>query len=61
LTREKWTTLLRASGMTDTDMLQWHVEFERLFPDDHQVFLESLGITPEDIDAIRAFSQMKKS
>ncbi len=61
LTREKWTTLLKASGMTDTDMLQWHVEFERLFPDDHQVFLESLGITPEDIDAIRTFSQTKKS
>ena len=43
LTREKWTTLLRASGMTDTDMLQWHVEFERLFPDDHRLFLESLA------------------
>ena len=59
LTREKWTTLLRASGMTDTDMLQWHVEFERLFPDDHQLFLESLGITPEDIEAIRTFSQTR--
>jgi len=57
LTREKWTTLLRASGMTDEDMLQWHVEFERLFPDDHHAFLESLGITSKDIDAIRTFSQ----
>lgn len=57
LNREKWTTLLRASGMTDQDMLQWHMEFERLFPDDHQAFLESLGIPRDDIKAIRALSQ----
>jgi len=57
MNREKWTALLRASGMTDGDMLQWHAEFERLFPDDHQAFLESLGIPPEDIDAIRIFSR----
>lgn len=57
LNREKWTTLLRASGMTDQDMLQWHIEFERLFPDDHQTFLEALGIPRTDISAIRAFSR----
>ena len=57
LNREKWTTLLKASGMTDQDMLQWHMEFERLFPDDHQGFLESLGIPRDDIKAIRALSQ----
>ena len=56
LNREKWTTLLRASGMTDQDMLQWHMEFERLFPDDHQAFLESLGIPHKDIKAIRTLS-----
>jgi DNA-binding transcriptional MerR regulator len=61
LTREKWTTLLQASGMTDADMLQWHAEFERLFPDDHQSFLESIGIPSEDIAAIRAFSRPEKS
>jgi DNA-binding transcriptional MerR regulator len=57
LNREKWTTLLKASGMTDQDMRQWHMEFERLFPDDHQRFLESLGIPRDDIKAIRALSQ----
>ena len=61
LTREKWTLLLRTSGMTEADMLQWHVEFERLFPDGHQLFLESLGIAPDEIDAIRTFSQTRKS
>jgi hypothetical protein len=43
--------------MTDQDMRQWHMEFERLFPDDHQGFLESLGIPRDDIKAIRALSQ----
>jgi DNA-binding transcriptional MerR regulator len=57
LDREKWTTLLRAAGMTDQDMLQWHIEFERLFPDDHQTFLESLGIPRKDINVIRTFSR----
>ena len=57
LNREKWTTLLRAAGMSDQDMLQWHIEFERLFPDDHQAFLASLGIPQKDIDVIRAFSR----
>jgi len=38
-------------------MLQWHIEFERLFPDDHQAFLASLGIPQKDIDVIRAFSR----
>ena len=61
LNREKWTLLLRTSGMTEADMLQWHVEFERLFPGDHQLFLESLGIAPDEIDAIRTFSQTPKS
>lgn len=57
LNREKWTTLLRAAGMSDQDMLHWHIEFERLFPDDHQTFLESLGIPKKDIRAIRAFAR----
>jgi DNA-binding transcriptional MerR regulator len=57
LNREKWTTLLRAGGMSDQDMLQWHIEFERLFPDDHQIFLESLGIPRKEINAIRTFSR----
>ena len=60
LTREKWTTLLRATGMSEADMVQWHIEFERLFPDDHQAFLESLDIPEGDIDAIRAMSRQEK-
>lgn len=56
LTRDKWTTLLRASGLSNADMVRWHMEFERLFPLDHQAFLESLGIPEQDIKAVRAMS-----
>ena len=48
-----WVALLEASGMTDEDMWNWHREFERLAPEAHQDFLESLGIGAEEIARIR--------
>lgn len=56
LSREKWVALLRAAGMDDNAMYQWHVEFERLFPEDHHDFLLSLGIPEADIKKIREWS-----
>jgi hypothetical protein len=57
LTREKWNTLLRSAGMSHADRLQRHREFERLFPHDHQAFLESLSLDDDDIDVIRNMSR----
>jgi DNA-binding transcriptional MerR regulator len=57
MNKEKWTTLLRAAGLDDRAMHKWHMEFERLFPDDHREFLESLGISEEEIGVIRAWSK----
>jgi MerR family transcriptional regulator, thiopeptide resistance regulator len=48
-----WVALLRATGLDDDDMRRWHVEFERVAPEAHQDFLESLGIAAEEIVAIR--------
>lgn len=48
-----WVSLLRSIGLTDIDMQQWHQEFERLSPETHQDFLESLGISSEEITKIR--------
>lgn len=48
-----WTELLRATGLNDDDMARWHAEFERVAPEAHQDFLESLGIGSEEIAAIR--------
>ena len=51
--RESWAELMRASGMDDAGMMQWHQEFERIAPEAHQNFLESLGIPGDEARAIR--------
>jgi len=38
-------------------MQEWHAEFEKMSPDAHQDFLESLGIAPGEITSIRQFSR----
>jgi MerR family transcriptional regulator, thiopeptide resistance regulator len=57
LDREKWVRLLRASGFTDEDLGRWHRDFERTDPSYHQRFLEFLGLSTEEISAIRAHSR----
>jgi DNA-binding transcriptional MerR regulator len=52
-----WTAILRAAGMSDAEMRRWHVEFERLAPEAHQDFLESLGLDAEEIGRIRGWSR----
>ena len=53
LDKERWVAILEASGMSEQDMRRWHIEFERLSPQAHQDFLESLGIEKNEIDQIR--------
>lgn len=55
--KKGWTALLRATGLDDADMERWHAEFERLAPEAHQDFLESLGIGAAEIASIRARSR----
>ena len=57
LTKEKWIEILRSTGMTESDMQQWHIGFERNMPEAHQDFLESLGIDKDEIKAIRKRSR----
>jgi DNA-binding transcriptional MerR regulator len=53
MSKEQWVKLLESSGMSDEDMWQWHIEFERFMPEAHQDFLESLNIPISEIRAIR--------
>ncbi len=53
MTKERWVSLLRATGLNDADMEKWHIEFEKVSPEAHQDFLESLGISEEEISSIR--------
>lgn len=57
MTKERWVQLLRASGLSETDMVRWHRVFESESPEAHQDFLESLGISPAEIEQIRNFSR----
>lgn len=56
MTKEKWVALLRATGLTDSEMMRWHAAFERQSPLAHQDFLESLGLPEPEIRHIRARS-----
>jgi hypothetical protein len=55
ITKEIWVSILRAAGLDDAGMKNWHIEFEKTSPEAHQDFLESLGIEEDEIEAIRAW------
>ena len=56
LSRETWTDMFRAIGMSDEEMRQWHANFEKNMPEAHADFLHSLGLDGEEIGRIRAWS-----
>jgi MerR family transcriptional regulator, thiopeptide resistance regulator len=53
MNKERWIELLAAAGFDREDRNRWHVEFEKLSPEAHQDFLESLGISAPEIRIIR--------
>lgn len=61
MNKAQWVKILRASGMDENAMRQWHIEFERDLPEAHTDFLESLGIEQEEIAEIKALSQAGKA
>ena len=57
MTKEKWVSIMKASGFTEADRNRWHAEFERSAPQDHQQFLEFLHISQDEISLIRESSR----
>lgn len=57
ITKEKWVSIMKASGFSEEAMHRWHVEFEHSAPDEHQEFLEFLHIPREEIGSIREWSR----
>lgn len=51
---------MRAAGMSDGDMRNWHREFETREPLAHQEFLESLNLDTDEISRIHHWSQEQK-
>ncbi|MFC1834345.1 MerR family transcriptional regulator [Thermodesulfobacteriota bacterium] len=56
---ETWTKLLAACGFSREDMLEWHVEFENLSPDNHLRFLKFLRIPDHEIRTIRSWARTR--
>lgn len=56
MTKERWVQLLTACGLDEADRDRWHAEFEKLSPEAHQDFLESLGLDAAEVAAIRRWS-----
>lgn len=54
---ERWTDIMRAAGLSDEDMHNWHRQFEKMEPEAHREFLESLGIEAQRVAEIRSWSR----
>ncbi len=54
--KERWSEIMVAAGFNEEDMVAWHKQFEKMEPQGHQAFLESLGIDPSEIESIREWS-----
>ncbi len=58
ITKETWVSLLKAAGLDEEGMKNWHIEFEKTSPEAHQDFLESIGIDKDEIKSIRKWSKI---
>lgn len=57
INKARWVEIMRAAGLSEDDMHNWHVQFEKMEPEAHQEFLESLGIKAAEINKIREWSR----
>jgi MerR family transcriptional regulator, thiopeptide resistance regulator len=57
INKERWVEIMRAAGFEEQDMRNWHIQFEKMEPEAHQEFLESLGIQAAEIKKIREWSR----
>ena len=57
MSKAQWIKILQDSGMDQAAMHQWHVEFERNLPEAHHDFLEALGMSRREIEAIKALAR----
>jgi DNA-binding transcriptional MerR regulator len=56
MTKRLWSSILAASGFTETEMRNWHITFEKEAPEQHRDFLEYLQISEEEIEKIRSWA-----
>ena len=57
LSKDRWVAVMKASGMTEEDMHNWHIQFEKMEPEAHHEFLELLGIGGDEVKRIRDWAR----
>ena len=57
LSVDEFKAMFRDVGLTEADMMKWHQLFEKRHPESHRSFLEWLGLSPAQIDKVRAESR----
>ncbi len=55
----RWVALLTSVGLTETERHHWHAEFERMAPDAHRDFLESLRLPRDQIARVRELARTR--
>jgi len=53
---ETWISLLESMGFGEDARQKWHSEFEIKYPEEHQQFLEALGLPSDEIARVRELS-----
>jgi len=56
MSKQLWSSILKASGFSDEEMRNWHITFEREAPAQHLTFLQYLQIPGDEIDIIRTWA-----
>ena len=59
MNRERWVSLLAASGFSSDDMLGWLARFERSAPQKHRELLEFLCFSETEMRRIRAAARRR--
>jgi len=54
VSKTRWVDIMISLGFSKKDRVEWHQNFETMKPVQHQKFLESLGISAEEIIKIRS-------
>jgi len=57
VTKQKWVEVMQNAGFTEEQMRNWHKEFEKGAPAEHQEFLEFLHIPAGEVSRIRQWSR----
>jgi hypothetical protein len=54
ITKKQWIEIFQAIDLSEEKMQQWHLEFEKRYPEGHQEFLQWIDIPADEISQIRA-------